>query len=61
MPLPASARTEADAAEHSAPWWCAEKPPSDLSQNSSTAPQCVAQLVSELPPVKEHNRREDDV
>lgn len=59
--LPASVRTEVDAVEHSTPWWCAEKPPSDLSQNNSTAPQSVVQLVSELPSVKEHNRRQDNV
>lgn len=49
---PAVGRTEADAEEHSAPWWYAEKLPSVLSQNVPTPPQSAVELVSELSSAK---------
>lgn len=61
VPLPASVRREADAAEHSAPWWSAEKPPSDRSQSDSTAPHSAVRPVAEPPSAEKHRGRQDDV
>lgn len=58
---PAVERTAVDAEEHSAPWWCAEKLPSVLSQNIPTPPPFAVELVLELPSAKKDRMMSGEV